>query len=219
MIFNNPTASIPETLPTDDFLLRPLNELSADLDYEAYMASPTIIHLHSAGRWQVQGYTLEENQRQTAAHWADHQARRSFAFILLSPDETRSLGCVYFNPLQDFLKRTGIIENPSNHTFQAHVLSNVPSGRGEQETPTPALQWGVEAMITFWVREDEQEGEIPDKVVHSVEQWLQKEWDFNGHLWRIREEETRSNLALERAGLRGRYGIEVEGIGRYGFFG
>ncbi len=216
MIFNNPSASIPETLNTDDFILRPLNESYADLDYEAYMASPTVIHLHSAGRWHLQGYTLEENQRQTATHWAEHQARRSFAFTLLLPDETRSLGCVYFNPLQNFIERLGINENPLNNTFQAHVYSPVPLGRGESRIAFE--EWGAEAMVTFWVREEEQESEVPDKVVQSVEQWLQDEWDFNGHLWRIRQEETRSNLALERAGLRGRYGIEVEGIGHYGFF-
>lgn len=206
MLFNNPSATIPETLQTDRFMVHPLNETYAAVDYEAYMASPNVIRLHSAGRWQVEGYTLEENQFQATAHGQDHQARRSFAFILLAPDETRSLGCIYFNPLRDFLER---VEREKRGGATIASLS----------PPLQEIADVAEAMVTFWVREDEQEGELPEKVVSGIEQWVRNEWTFEGHLWRIRQEETRSNLALERVGLQGRYGIEVEGIGRYGFFG
>ncbi len=194
MIFGNESAPMPEELRTDWFIARPLTKAYAELDYEAYIASRNVIEEHSAGRWQTEGYTLEDNRREAAAHEVEHAARRSLAFILLSPDERKSLGCVYFNPLQAFLNRA------------------VKPGWGAESGVTE------EAIVSFWVRGDEQEGEMPDVVVREVEKWLRDEWNFEGHLWRIREQETRSQLVLKRAGLRGRYAIDVEGIGRYGFF-
>jgi RimJ/RimL family protein N-acetyltransferase len=195
MIFNNPSASIPQELRTDWFIARPLTEEYAEIDYEAYMASPNVIPVHGAGRWQVEGFTLEENRRLVADHTTDHATHRRFAFILLSPDETRSVGCVYFNPLQEFLDRA------------------ITKGWGA------ANDKAKEAMVTFWMREDEQEGELPDIVVRSVETWLHQEWQFKGHFWRIRNEEIRSMVAMEQAGLERRFGVAVDKIGRYNFWG
>lgn len=195
MIFGNASAPIPSELHTEWFIARPLSEIYVELDYEAYMASWDVIGSHSAGRWQTEGYTIEENRRQTAAHTVEHAARRSLAFILLSPDEARSLGCVYMNPLQDFLD---------------HII---------------VKGWGVstgrpqEAMITFWIREDEQEGELPDHLVREVEAWLRQEWDFEGYVWRVSNQEPRSMLALEQAGLEWQFGVATDPIGRYSFYG
>lgn len=195
MLFNNEQITVPKALYTEWFTARPLSATYADIDYEAYMASPTVIGVHSAGRWQTEGYTLEENRRQATQHAADHAAHRSFAFILLSPDESRSLGCFYINPLQPFLDR---------------VIS-----RG----------WGVangvphEAMITFWLREEAEESDFPDHMVREVQQWLVQSWQMAGHLWRIRPQEHRSLLALERAGLEWHTGIATDPIGRYILYG
>jgi hypothetical protein len=195
MIFGNTSATIPEELRTDWFIARPLSEIYAELDYEAYMTSWNVIGSHNAGRWQTEGYTLEENRRQIVAHEVEHTSRRSLAFILLSPDERRSLGCIYMNPLQELLDRI-IVKG-----------WGVSTGRPQ------------EAMVTFWVREVEQESDLPDHVVREVEAWLQQEWEFAGYVWRVRNEERRSILAMEQAGLEWQFGVAIDRTGRYNFWG
>ncbi len=165
---------IPSHLRTPDFTLHPLTPRYAAIDYEAYIASPNVIDLHSVGRWQIEGYTLEENQRATAWHAAAHQRRESFAFILLTPDETRGLGCVYFNPLLPRLinQADAIATDINDHT----------------------------TMVTFWIREGE-EKRLSFPVVQVVEAWLHQEWHFSGHYWRVNQQETASIHALAAAGL------------------
>jgi hypothetical protein len=192
--FHPTSPPIPTTLHTPLFTIRPLTDVYAAQDYEAYRASPTVIALHSAGRWQVEGFTLAQNVALARQHATDHAAQRNFAFILLTPDEQKSLGCFYINPLQPFLAR---------------VAPALPR--------TPAMS--ADASVTFWLREDEQAGTLPDNAVQTIETWLREAWHFNGHLWRVRDVETRSILALRRAALTERFTLDVEGIGQYRFFG
>lgn len=169
-----PNFPLPDCLDTPDFILRPLTPHYVALDYDAYMASPTVIRIHSAGKWKVDGYTLEENERATVWHEDAHQRRESFAFILLTLDESQGLGCVYFNPLLPRL---------INHadTIPTDINDNT-------------------AMITFWIRAGE-EHNLSLPVVRSVEAWLRDGWHFSGHYWRINQQETASMQALEAAGL------------------
>lgn len=194
MSFYPTSHPLPTTLHTPRFTIVPLTDAYAAQDYEAYMASPNVIALHSAGRWEVEGFTLAQNTELTRRHAADHTAQRNFAFILLTPDEQKSLGCFYINPL---------------HSFLARVAPTLPR--------TPAMS--ANASVTFWLRDDEQEGTLPDDAVRIIETWLREAWHFNGHLWRVRDVETRSILALHRAALTERFALDVDGIGQYRFFG
>ena len=101
------SASVPSGLAHPAFVAVPLTPANAQLDYAAYMASPAVIRMHSDGRWPVDGFTLEDDRSQAAAHHAAHQARRAFTFLLLDPSQSQALGSVYLNSLREYLRRAG----------------------------------------------------------------------------------------------------------------
>src|SRR4051812_32724493 len=98
---------VPDELVHRKFALQQLTADLAELDFEAYMASPDVISMHSDGRWPVAGFTLSEDLAQVSQHQADHDARRAFTFVLLSPTRQKALGCLYLNPLREYLSRAG----------------------------------------------------------------------------------------------------------------
>lgn len=89
----------PTDCRSETFIVEPLTTANAELDYECYMASPDVIRTHSDGRWPVSGFTLADDIAMAATHEIDHQAGRSFAFVLVTPSRNQALGCVYVNPL------------------------------------------------------------------------------------------------------------------------
>ena len=168
-------AAVPSHLMHEAFVATPLTTDLVALDYAAYMASPEVISVHSDGRWPVDGFTLEENGKQAAKHQADHEAHRAFAFLLLDPSRRKSLGCLYLNPLHDYLRRVGA---------DLETLTRFPA---------------ASAMVTFWLRHDHQElAEVVEKAVNA---WLLNAWPLKGHLFRLLPNEHASRMALERLQL------------------
>ncbi len=53
---------------TDAFVVRPLREAHASLDYAAVMESRDDLRRSSLGTWPRDGFTLEENRRDLARH-------------------------------------------------------------------------------------------------------------------------------------------------------
>ncbi len=101
--------------------------------------------MHSDGRWPVTGFTLADNLDLVAKHEDDHRHRRSFTFVLLGPSRTEALGCLYLNPLRDYLLRAGADRQLVD------------------ETPVAA------AMVTFWLRQDHQDTGLAEVVVGDRE--------------------------------------------------
>lgn len=67
-------------------------------DYDAVMSS--VEHLKTiwpTSGWPV-GLTLEQNLIDLGWHQKEFQTRRSFAYTVVSLDESTVLGCVYLNP-------------------------------------------------------------------------------------------------------------------------
>ena len=88
---------IPDTLETDRFRLRILTVNDVVKDYDAVMSSQE--HLHDIwGPGWPEGLTLEQNLIDLGWHQKEFQRRRSFAYTVVSPDESRVLGCVYIYP-------------------------------------------------------------------------------------------------------------------------
>jgi hypothetical protein len=89
---------VPEKLETEEFRLRMLTVNDVVKDYDAVMSS--IDELKTI--WQdsdwPEGLTLEENLIDLGWHQREFLNRRSFAYTVVSLDETRVLGCVYINP-------------------------------------------------------------------------------------------------------------------------
>lgn len=89
---------VPRVLETPEFRLRMLTVHDVVKDYDAVMSS--VEHLKTiwpASGWPV-GLTLEQNLIDLGWHQKEFQTRRSFAYTVVTLDESMVLGCVYLNP-------------------------------------------------------------------------------------------------------------------------
>ena len=186
MVFFPADQAVPQTLRTPTFVLRQLRQAEAAIDYEAYMTSPDVIHRYSGGCWQVDGFTLAQEQHELALHERRHHARQDFAFILLTPDETKGLGCVYVLPLMPFLRH----------------FAAPPALLAEASDAT--------AIITFWVRQDCRHTDLAPQVVAAVHSWLLSEWPFDDHVFRVNPAERESIQALEQCGFQVRFELTMD---------
>jgi len=96
---------VPEdfTVPTGfdgpGYRLRMLSIDDLEKDFEAVMASAgRILGLFDPASSWPEGLDLKEDLIDLAWHQREFTLRRSFAYTVVSKDETRCLGCVYFFP-------------------------------------------------------------------------------------------------------------------------
>ena len=108
----------------------------------------------------------------------DHRTRRAFTFVLLSPPRTEAVGCLYLNPLDRYLRDAG-------------------AGRTMLEATPPTA-----AMVTFWVRQDLQDTDLPDVVTRAVDHWIRDDWPLPSHVFRVLPDEHSSRRALDRLDLK-----------------
>ena len=88
---------VPAGLETDRFLLRMLSVRDLVPDFEAIHAQAS-----KDGEYLgAPGLTLEQNLVDLGWHEKEFQLRRSFAYTVVTPDESRVLGCVYLYPAED----------------------------------------------------------------------------------------------------------------------
>jgi hypothetical protein len=81
---------VPETLETEKFRLRMLTVNDVVKDFEAVTTSKE--HLHDIwGPGWPDGLTLEQNLIDLGWHQKEFQRRRSFAYTVVAPDESRVL--------------------------------------------------------------------------------------------------------------------------------
>lgn len=170
-------ASVPSGLTHERFVATPLTTDLAALDYAAYMASPDVVRIHSDGRWPVDGFTLADDLKLVTQHQADHVSHRAFTFVLLAPSRSEALGCLYLNPLRKYLRRV---------QAEQHVVDAFPS---------------TSAMVTFWLRQDQQDTGLAVAVVEAAHDWLLNDWPLAMHLFRVLPDERSSVMALERLNL------------------
>ncbi len=57
-------------------------------------------------------------------------------------------------------------------------------------------------MVTFWLRQDQQDTGLADVVVEAVNDWLLTEWPLATHWFRVLSDEQSSCTALDRLNLR-----------------
>lgn len=91
-------AAIPATLDTPDFVLEPLTTDHATLDYAAVMASKDYLRMWSSSDWPADDFMVDDNRADLQGHQDEHEAAQAFTYTVLSPDESRCLGCVYIEP-------------------------------------------------------------------------------------------------------------------------
>jgi hypothetical protein len=90
---------VPERLDGDGFHARPLTIHDLVKDYDAVMTSAARLvgGMDPADTWPA-GLTLEEDLIDLAWHQREFTLRHSFAYTVMSPDESSSLGCLYLYP-------------------------------------------------------------------------------------------------------------------------
>jgi hypothetical protein len=90
---------VPEILETQRMRLRPLTINDAVKDYEAVMTSEERLRsvFDPGGDWPS-GLTLEQDIIELGWHQTEFQLRTSFAYTVVSLDESEVLGCIYNLP-------------------------------------------------------------------------------------------------------------------------
>ncbi len=91
--------SVPERLVGDGYHLRMLSIDDVEKDFEAVMASAGRIRglLDPTSSWP-DGLTRKEDLIDLAWHQREFTLRHSFAYTIMSDDETLCLGCLYIFP-------------------------------------------------------------------------------------------------------------------------
>lgn len=90
--------TIPEVLETPEFRLRMLTINDLVKDYDAVMSSVEHLKQVWPGSGWPEGLTLEDDLIDLGWHQHEFLARASFAYTVVTPDESKVLGCVYINP-------------------------------------------------------------------------------------------------------------------------
>ena len=89
---------VPPGLETREFRLRMLTVNDVVKDYDAVITSAAHLKRVAGGGTWPDGLTLEGNLIDLGWHQKEFARRTSFAYTVVSPDESRVLGCVYVNP-------------------------------------------------------------------------------------------------------------------------
>jgi len=92
--------TVPTKLKTSKLRLRTLTVNDLILDYDAVMTS--ITHLQGVfgpkHKWPSKDLTLEQDLIDLGWHQKEFQNKSSFAYTVMSLDESKCLGCIYISP-------------------------------------------------------------------------------------------------------------------------
>jgi hypothetical protein len=88
---------ISEELYDEDFIIRPLRERDASLDFAAMLDRLEVQEWIDAGN----AFTYENNLSNVKRHADAHERRQALTFTVVNPSESRVLGCVYLDRVGD----------------------------------------------------------------------------------------------------------------------
>ena len=119
---------VPQVLETARMRLRPLSIDHAVKDYDAVMTSEQRLrNVYDPGGEWPRGLTLEQNIIELGWHQTEFQLRTSFAYTVLSPDESEVLGCMYVYPARKqgydveitmWVRQSRVAEGLDQHLFE-----------------------------------------------------------------------------------------------------
>jgi len=100
MSFLPPDFVVPVAVETDGFRMRMLTIHDLVKDYDAVMSSREHLWRRFGGvwGWPKPEMTLEQNLIDLGWHQKEFQRHSSFAYTVVTLDETRTLGCAYIDP-------------------------------------------------------------------------------------------------------------------------
>ena len=144
---------VPPMHQTANFIFRPLSPHYTELDFEALMATKTVLRQWSNSPWPEDDFTLEANRADLQRHDEEFHNNEAYAYTVLNLEESRVDGCVYLQPLQQFL---GEVDAPTEITGQV--------------APD-------EATMAFWIRGERLADE--DLLLGDILDWLDTHWQFS----------------------------------------
>jgi hypothetical protein len=90
---------VPDTLETEHFRLRMLTVNDVVKDYDAVMSSVNELQKQFPHwGWPASDLSFEQDLIDLGWHQKEFQRRTSFAYTVVSPDESQVLGCLYIFP-------------------------------------------------------------------------------------------------------------------------
>ncbi|MEM7207244.1 MAG: GNAT family N-acetyltransferase [Pseudomonadota bacterium] len=143
---------MPAVLETDRIRLRPLTIHDVVKDYDAVMSSEhRLKHVfRENGDWPT-GLTLEQNMIELGWHQTEFNERTSFAYTVVTHDESRVLGCVYFYPTAkskyDVQITMWVRESEANTGLDEHLFNSV---RGWVENVWPFANPAYPGRLISW---------------------------------------------------------------------
>jgi hypothetical protein len=133
---------VPEILETQRMRLRPLTINDAVKDYDAVMTSEERLRtvFNPGGNWPS-GLTLEQDIIELGWHQTEFQLRTSFAYTVVSLDESEVLGCIYIYPT----RKTG---------YDAEITMWVRQSRVEEDLDEHLFETVESWIEDFWPLEN-----------------------------------------------------------------
>jgi hypothetical protein len=182
MAFESDSFRVPEELQTEEFLLRPLRESDAELDYYAVMESREFLRVWEQSTWPADDFTLESNRADLVRHERQHAAGEAFTYTVMTPDETQCLGCVYIFPT----------------TAPMYSRPEIASTDGEE--------WSAyEAAFYFWVRRSRLADGLDRRLLEALGPWFAEAWGISHPLVITNEQFAQQVAVIEGAGLQLRF--------------
>ena len=121
---------VPQVLETERMRLRPLTMADVEQDYEAVMSSEHRLKtvFRENGDWPT-GLTLDHNVMELGWHQTEFGLRTSFAYTVVSLDESQVLGCMYIYPTKkgpyEVEVTMWVRESEANTGLDEHLFNNV----------------------------------------------------------------------------------------------
>ena len=141
--------SVPSTLKSEHFTLRPLRTTDVELDYDAVMASREMLRSWSQSEWPADDFSLEGNLADLDRHQREHETGQAFTYTVMNPPGDLCLGCVYINPLAPEVAQSGIC----------------------------GQQGEINAVsLRFWVRTSPQDSDLEQQLLSALQDWFKAEW-------------------------------------------
>jgi hypothetical protein len=100
---------VPTGFETDRLRVRPLTIHDVIKDYDAVMSSRAdLVGLFPGSDWPGDNLSLEQDLIDLAWHQKEFQIGSSYAYTVITPDETRVLGCIYLFPPADVVHQADV---------------------------------------------------------------------------------------------------------------
>lgn len=188
MPFENLTFDVPESLTTDDCVLRPIVTADAAKDHDAVLESREFLRVWEQSTWPEDDFTVAANREDMEKLEGRHANRQAFTYTVTDPTGETCLGCVYVMP-------------PDARMFS-----------GARITPVADDQWEEhDAAVYFCVRKSRLEQKTDRALLDALRDWFAREWDFRRILIVTNEQFVQQVDLIESTDLERRFTIEEAG--------